>query len=112
MIDKLCRDEIRVAWIRDSMPSARQAGSARSSLKDRADARGGGVKGYDVVSWNACSRRQHAAGGHCKTQRRLRECWHCPTSAESCSDLGIEARAGSPEELKARLVADIAKWTK
>jgi tripartite-type tricarboxylate transporter receptor subunit TctC len=35
-----------------------------------------------------------------------------PDVKQKLLDLGIEARAGSPEELKARLVDDIAKWTK
>jgi tripartite-type tricarboxylate transporter receptor subunit TctC len=34
-----------------------------------------------------------------------------PEVKQKLFDLGIEARAGSPEELKDRLVGDIAKWS-
>jgi tripartite-type tricarboxylate transporter receptor subunit TctC len=34
-----------------------------------------------------------------------------PDVKQKLLDLGIEAKASSPEELKARLVDDIAKWT-
>jgi tripartite-type tricarboxylate transporter receptor subunit TctC len=33
-----------------------------------------------------------------------------PEVKQKYADLGIEAKASTPEELKARLAADIAKW--
>jgi tripartite-type tricarboxylate transporter receptor subunit TctC len=35
-----------------------------------------------------------------------------PETRQRLLDLGIEAQAGSPEEIEAQLKADIAKWTK
>jgi tripartite-type tricarboxylate transporter receptor subunit TctC len=82
-------------------------------LKDVPTLAEGGVKGYDVVSWNAL----FAPAGTppeviAKLNAGLREVLALPDVKQKLLDLGIEARAGSPEELKARLVADIAKWTK
>ena len=82
-------------------------------LKDVPTVAEGGVKGYDVVSWNAL----FAPAGTppeaiAKLNAGLREVLAMPDVKQKLLDLGIEARAGSPEELKARLVDDIAKWTK
>jgi tripartite-type tricarboxylate transporter receptor subunit TctC len=82
-------------------------------LKDVPTVAEGGVKGYDVVSWNAL----FAPAGTppeaiAALNAGLREVLAQPDVKQKLLDLGIEARAGSPEELKARLVDDIAKWTK
>jgi tripartite-type tricarboxylate transporter receptor subunit TctC len=82
-------------------------------LKDVPTVAEGGVKGYDVVSWNAL----FAPAGTppeviARLNAGLREVLALPDVKQKLLDLGIEARAGSPEELKARLVDDIAKWTK
>ncbi|WP_299713868.1 tripartite tricarboxylate transporter substrate-binding protein [Tardiphaga sp.] len=82
-------------------------------LKDVPTLLEGGVNGYDVVSWNAL----FAPSGTppeviAKLNAALREVLVLPDVKQKLLDLGIEARASSPEELKARLVDDIAKWTK
>ena len=82
-------------------------------LKEVATVAESGVKGYDVVSWNAL----FAPTGTppeviAKLNSGLRDVLAMPDVKQKLLDLGIEARAGSPEELKARLVDDIAKWTK
>ncbi|MET0721918.1 MAG: tripartite tricarboxylate transporter substrate binding protein [Tardiphaga sp.] len=89
-------------------------GDARSViLKDVPTVAEGGVKGYDVVSWNAL----FAPTGTppeviAKLNAGLRDVLAMPDVKQKLLDLGIEARAGSPEELKARLVDDIDKWAK
>lgn len=88
-------------------------GEARSViLKDVPTMIEGGVKGYDVVSWNAL----FAPSGTppeaiARLNAGLREVLAMPDVKQKLLDLGIEAKASSPEELKARLVDDIAKWT-
>ena len=82
-------------------------------LKDAPTVIEGGVKGYDVVSWNALfAPAATPPAVIAKINAALREVVAQPDVKQKLLDLGIEARAGSPEELKARLVDDIAKWTK
>jgi tripartite-type tricarboxylate transporter receptor subunit TctC len=89
-------------------------GQARSIvLTDVPTLAEGGVDGYDVVSWNAF----FAPAGTpleviAKLNGALREVLASPDVKQQLLDLGIEARAGSPQELKDRLVSDIAKWGK
>ncbi|WP_441277017.1 Bug family tripartite tricarboxylate transporter substrate binding protein [Tardiphaga sp. 172_B4_N1_3] len=88
-------------------------GESRSViLKDVPTMIEGGVKGYDVVSWNAL----FAPSGTppeaiARLNAGLREVLAMPDVKQKLLDLGIEAKDSSPEELKARLVDDIAKWT-
>ncbi|KZD24766.1 Bug family tripartite tricarboxylate transporter substrate binding protein [Tardiphaga robiniae] len=88
-------------------------GESRSViLKDVPTMIEGGVRGYDVVSWNAL----FAPSGTppeaiARLNAGLREVLAMPDVKQKLLDLGIEAKASSPEELKARLVDDIAKWT-
>jgi tripartite-type tricarboxylate transporter receptor subunit TctC len=68
-----------------------------------------GVAGYDVVAWNGVFARAGTPAeiiGVLNTA--IREI--VPEVKERYADLGIEANASTPEQLKARLVADIAKW--
>ena len=82
-------------------------------LKDAPTVSEGGVKGYDVVSWNALfAPAKTPPEVIAKLNSALREVVAQPDVKQKLLDLGIEARAGSPEELKTRLVDDIAKWTK
>jgi tripartite-type tricarboxylate transporter receptor subunit TctC len=72
-----------------------------------------GVPGYVVTSWNAL----FAPAGTPqdiidKLNRLVREVMAMPDIKHRLLDLGIEAQAGPPEEIEARLKADIAKWTK
>ena len=82
-------------------------------LKDAPTVSEGGVKGYDVVSWNALfAPAKTPPEVIAKLNSALREVVAQPDVKQKLLDLGIEARAGSPEELKTRLVDNIAKWTK
>jgi tripartite-type tricarboxylate transporter receptor subunit TctC len=72
-----------------------------------------GVPGYVVTSWNA----MFAPKGTpqeviAKLNEAVRAAIALPETKQRLLDLGIEAQAGTPEEISARLKADIAKWTK
>jgi tripartite-type tricarboxylate transporter receptor subunit TctC len=72
-----------------------------------------GVPGYVVTSWNA----MFAPKGTppevvAKLNEAIREAIALPEVKKRLLDLGIEAQAGTSEEISARLKADISKWTK
>jgi tripartite-type tricarboxylate transporter receptor subunit TctC len=72
-----------------------------------------GVPGYEVGSWNALFAK---AGTPPAIIARLNETVRAvvalPDVKKRMSELGLEAQAGPPEEIGARLKSDIAKWTK
>jgi tripartite-type tricarboxylate transporter receptor subunit TctC len=70
-----------------------------------------GVEAFDVDSWNAV----FAPAGTPKPvidrlSAKIGEALADPAVAAKLLELGIEAKASSPEEIGARLEADIAKW--
>jgi tripartite-type tricarboxylate transporter receptor subunit TctC len=70
-----------------------------------------GVTGYEVTSWNGL----FAPVGTppeviSMLNKTIREIVATPDVKQRYADLGIEAKASTPEELKARLTGDIAKW--
>jgi tripartite-type tricarboxylate transporter receptor subunit TctC len=70
-----------------------------------------GVPGYEVVSWNGVFARAGTTENIIGTlNAAIREVVGIPEVKERYAELGIEAKASSPEELKQRLQADIAKW--
>src|SRR5713226_4541394 len=76
------------------------SGPVRSeSTPDMATVRESGVAGYDVISWNALNGALRAILADADVRRRLLE-------------LGIEAKAGTPQEISDRLISDIDKWQK
>jgi tripartite-type tricarboxylate transporter receptor subunit TctC len=70
-----------------------------------------GVPGYEVVSWNGVFT---PVGTPMEIidllNKAIREIVAIPEVKQRYAELGIEARASTPEELKARLTADIGKW--
>src|SRR5262249_6401777 len=70
-----------------------------------------GVPGYEVTSWNGIFVR---VGTPAEIVDLLNKAIHevvaMPDVKQRYADFGIEAKASTPEELKARLVADIGKW--
>jgi tripartite-type tricarboxylate transporter receptor subunit TctC len=80
-------------------------------LPDVPTAAEAGVGGYEVVSWNGIFARAGTPAEIINIlNAAIRETVAIPEVKERYADLGIEAQASSPEELKARLAADIAKW--
>jgi tripartite-type tricarboxylate transporter receptor subunit TctC len=70
-----------------------------------------GVPGYEVVSWNGIFVRAGTAPDVVDTlNAAIHDIVAIPEVKERYADLGIEAQASSPAELKDQLVADIAKW--
>lgn len=73
----------------------------------------GGVKDYEVLSWNAL----FAPAGTppdviAKLNTALQGVLADPSVKQRALDLGIEAKASTPAEIGARLKADIEKWGK
>jgi tripartite-type tricarboxylate transporter receptor subunit TctC len=72
-----------------------------------------GVPGYEVSSWNALFAKAGTPPAViAKLNQAVREVVALPDVQKRMSELGLEAQAGSPEELGARLKSDIVKWTK
>jgi tripartite-type tricarboxylate transporter receptor subunit TctC len=72
-----------------------------------------GVADYDVVSWNALFAPAGTSPEIVKTlNQALQEILAEPEVKTRLLELGIEAKAGSPEEISARLKSDIDKWRK
>lgn len=70
-----------------------------------------GVAGYEVVGWNALGA---PAGTPAEIvavlNRHINTVVAMPDVKKRFLDLGLDAYAGSPDELRARLAADIGKW--
>ena len=90
------------------------SGPVRSeSTPDIASVQESGVAGYDVVSWNAL----FAPAGTPpdivnKLNGALQEVLADADVKKRLSELGIEAKASTPQEIAARLKTDIDKWQK
>jgi tripartite-type tricarboxylate transporter receptor subunit TctC len=72
-----------------------------------------GVAGFDVTSWNAL----YAPAGTppdivAKLNGALHDVLADPALKKAALDLGIDAKASTPEEMDTRMRADIDKWTK
>jgi putative tricarboxylic transport membrane protein len=70
-----------------------------------------GVAGYDVVSWNALFAPAGTPPEVVRTLNgALRDILAQPDVKRRLIELGIEARASSPQEISDRLKSDIDKW--
>src|SRR3979411_3102357 len=90
------------------------SGSARSeSTPDVATLRESGVADYEVVSWNALFA---PAGTPPEVVNKLNGAWQDILAdaggKKRLIELGIEAKASTPQEISARLNSDIDKWQK
>ena len=89
------------------------SGTSRAPyLKDVPTVAEAGVTGYEVTSWNGI----FAPNGTPKEivdtiNKAMHEILGEPDVQKRYLDLGIEARASSPEELRKRLADDIVKWS-
>ena len=90
------------------------SGSVRSeSTPDIPTLRESGVADYDVVSWNALFAPAGTAPEIVKTlNQALQEILGDADVRKRLLELGIGARASTPEEISARLKSDIEKWRK
>ena len=72
-----------------------------------------GVPGYEVRSWNALFAKAGTPPDIiAKLNQAVRDVVALPDIKKRMLELGLEAQAGPPEEIEARLKADIAKWGK
>jgi tripartite-type tricarboxylate transporter receptor subunit TctC len=70
-----------------------------------------GVADYDVVSWNALFAPAHTPPEIVKViNDALKDVLAEPEVKTRLLELGIEAKASTPEEIRARLKSDIDKW--
>jgi putative tricarboxylic transport membrane protein len=90
------------------------SGSARSqSLPDVTTVQESGVRGYDVTSWNGLMAPGATPKEVVETlNKAVREILADADLKKRYLELGIEAKASSPEEMKTRLQAEIGKWAK
>jgi tripartite-type tricarboxylate transporter receptor subunit TctC len=90
------------------------SGERRSELSPNAPTVAeAGVSGYEVRSWNALfAKAGTSADIIARLNQAVRDVVALPDIRKRMLELGLEAQAGSPEEIAARLKADIAKWTK
>jgi tripartite-type tricarboxylate transporter receptor subunit TctC len=88
------------------------SGPVRSeSTPDIATLQEGGVAGYDVVSWNALFAPAKTPPEIVKTLNgALRDILADADVKKRLIELGIEAKAATPQEISARLKSDIDKW--
>jgi tripartite-type tricarboxylate transporter receptor subunit TctC len=88
------------------------SGSERASyLPDVPTVQESGVPGYDVTSWNGVVARAGTPAEIVNLlNAKIREVVAMPEVKTKYAELGVEAKASSPEELKARIEADIKKW--
>src|ERR1700704_709582 len=88
------------------------SGPVRSeSTPDVATVREGGVAGYDVVSWNALFAPAGTPPEIVKTLNgALRDILADADVKRRLIELGIEAKASTPQEISDRLKTDIDKW--
>jgi tripartite-type tricarboxylate transporter receptor subunit TctC len=88
------------------------SGPVRSeSTPDLPSLQEAGVANYDVVSWNALFAPAATPPDIVKTlNQALQEILVEPEVKKRLLELGIEARASTPEEISARLRSDIDKW--
>ena len=88
------------------------SGATRSeSTPELATVQESGIKGYDVVSWNALFARAGTPPEVIKTlNAALQEILDDAETRKKMLALGIEAKAGAPEAIGDRLKSDIDKW--
>jgi tripartite-type tricarboxylate transporter receptor subunit TctC len=88
------------------------SGPVRSeSTPDLATVEESGIANYDVVSWNALFAPARTPSEIVKTLNgALQDILADPDLKKRLLALGIEAKAGTPEEIGGRLKSDIDKW--
>jgi tripartite-type tricarboxylate transporter receptor subunit TctC len=89
-------------------------GSRRSAaLPHIPTAQEGGLAGYEVTSWNGIFARAGVPAPVIeRLNREIRATVAMPEIKQRLLQLGLLASSGPPEDLRARLQSDIAKWAK
>jgi tripartite-type tricarboxylate transporter receptor subunit TctC len=71
-----------------------------------------GVPGYEVLSWNGLGVPTGTPPAIIATlNKAIREVLAMPDVIKRYNEVGIEAHASTPEEVRARFVADVKKWS-
>jgi tripartite-type tricarboxylate transporter receptor subunit TctC len=71
-----------------------------------------GVPGYEVLSWNALGAPRGTPQPIIDTlNKAIREVLAMPDIVKRYQEVGITARASSPDEVRKRFAADIKKWS-
>ena len=92
---------------------ASSANERWESTPDVATLQESGVANYDVVSWNALFAPARTPPEVIKTlNSALQDVLADPDVKKRLIELGIEARASTPQQLSDRLKSDIDKWAK
>ena len=72
-----------------------------------------GIRDYEVTSWNGMFAPQGTPREVIDLlNRSLQDILAIPEVKKQCADVGIEAKASTPDELATRLRQDIEKWSK
>jgi tripartite-type tricarboxylate transporter receptor subunit TctC len=105
---------IRPNLLEKKLLAVATTGTTRSQvLPDVPTVEQGGVKDYEVVSWNAMFAPTGTPPAVIQTlNQALQKVLVDPTVKQKMLDLGIEAKASTPQEISARLKSDIEKWGK
>jgi tripartite-type tricarboxylate transporter receptor subunit TctC len=70
-----------------------------------------GVKGYEVISWNAVAAPKGTPKDVIDTMNKaMHEVLATPELKAQFNKVGVEPHASTPEELESRLTGDIKKW--
>jgi putative tricarboxylic transport membrane protein len=92
---------------------ATSAPTPSAVLPNVAPAKDSDLAGFEVVSWNAFFVKTGTSPEIIATlNKSLHEVLGGADLKQRALDMGIELRAGTPEEIAARLRADIEQWTK
>ena len=92
-------------------PVATSGPTRTSFLPDVPPVAEAGVPGYEVTSWNGVVAPKGTPEGIVKIlNASLHEILGIPEVKARYAELGVVAKASSPEELRTRLQADVGKW--
>jgi tripartite-type tricarboxylate transporter receptor subunit TctC len=70
-----------------------------------------GVTGYEASAWNALAAPARTPKAIIdRLNREIRTAVAAPDLRQRLQDLGVDVRASSPEELRAHLISEMAKW--
>jgi tripartite-type tricarboxylate transporter receptor subunit TctC len=70
-----------------------------------------GVPGYEAAAWNALAAPARTPKAVVeRLNREVRTAVAAPEVRQRLQELGVETRASTPEELRAHLVSEMAKW--